>query len=166
MNKIVLNFGRFFILIAVQILICNYVHLFGYINPYLYILALLLLPNQTPRWLQYLIAFITGFIIDIFLCSYGVQSFACVLMICIRPAIERLVSGYKEIQSENMFSEKFGQMAVYVLMLVFIHHLSVMLLEAFTFRNFLHNLIVVMGNTLFTSFLIIVIELLFLTRKH
>jgi hypothetical protein len=145
------------------------VHLFGYINPYLYILALLLLPAQTPRWLQYLIAFGTGLIIDIFLRSYGVQAFACVLMLFVRPLVETLVSGRKRSESRELstFADKeFGKMVVYTLILVFIHHFSVILLEAFTFRHFLHNLLVALGNTLFTSFLIICIAQLFLMQKR
>jgi rod shape-determining protein MreD len=145
------------------------VHLFGYINPYLYIMALLLLPAQTPRWLQYLIAFGTGFIIDIFLRSYGVQSFACVLMLFVRPLIENLISGRKRSESRDLstFADKeFGKMVVYTLILVFIHHFSVMLLEAFTFLYFWRNLLVALGNTLFTTFLIICIEQLFLMQKR
>jgi uncharacterized protein (DUF983 family) len=86
-----------------------------------------------------------------------------------RPAIENLVSGRKRSESSDLstFADKeFGKMIVYILILVFIHHFSVMFLETFTFRHFWRNLLIALGNTLFTTFLIICIEQLFLVKKR
>jgi cell shape-determining protein MreD len=138
-------------------------------------MALLLLPAQIPRWLQYLIAFATGYIIDIFLGSYGVQTFACVLMLFMRPLVEKLVSSKRKrryessnssTQAGKMPGKTFGKMAVYILLLVFIHHLSVVLLETFTFQRIDFHILIAVGNTLFTSSLIIGIEQLFRIRKQ
>ena len=76
MNKILRdNLLRFAILVPVQILILNYVHLFGFLNPYLYLMALLLLPFNMPKSLQYVIAFATGLIIDICIDTEFVEEF-------------------------------------------------------------------------------------------
>jgi len=48
---------RFFVLVALQVLILNNIQLGGIINPYLYVLFLLTLPVQTPKVLLLFVGF-------------------------------------------------------------------------------------------------------------
>ena len=49
------NLGRYFLgfigIMAVQVLILNNLNLGGYINPWLYVLFILVLPREMPNWL-------------------------------------------------------------------------------------------------------------------
>ena len=55
MNNVTANILRFFLVIIAQIFVLYYIHLFGCVNAYLYLLALLMLPFEVPRWIQYII---------------------------------------------------------------------------------------------------------------
>jgi len=50
------------ILLIIQIFILNNIGLGGYINPYIYVLAILYLPIQTPPWLVQILSFVLGFV--------------------------------------------------------------------------------------------------------
>ena len=66
MNNIVANFLRFIVFLTLQILVFNNIKFLGFINPQIYLIPLLLLPLEMKKWIQYVIAFTTGFIIDMF----------------------------------------------------------------------------------------------------
>ena len=50
-NKILDKYIRFVILVFLQIFILENINLRGYINPYLYVYFILLLPFETAGWL-------------------------------------------------------------------------------------------------------------------
>ena len=67
MTKLVItNILRFLALIVLQVLILNYVYLGGYVVPFIYILAIMMLPTQLGNIPLLLIAFVSGGLIDIF----------------------------------------------------------------------------------------------------
>ena len=67
MNNATANILRFLLVIVAQVFVLINIHLFGCVNAYLYLMALLMLPFEIPRWVQYIIGFVTGFIIDMFI---------------------------------------------------------------------------------------------------
>jgi rod shape-determining protein MreD len=68
----ILRFGLIFILlILLQVLLLNNIQFSGYVNPYVYIMFILLLPIEIPSWLLLLLSFVTGLIIDFFTGSPG-----------------------------------------------------------------------------------------------
>ncbi|MFZ4059415.1 MAG: rod shape-determining protein MreD, partial [Ferruginibacter sp.] len=71
------NISRFFLLILLQVLVFNNMHLNGYINPYVYVLFILLLPFETPQWLLLISAFLLGFGVDLFSDTMGMHTAAC-----------------------------------------------------------------------------------------
>ncbi|MCU0363051.1 MAG: rod shape-determining protein MreD, partial [Bacteroidales bacterium] len=61
MINTLLKFGSaFLLLILAQVLVFNNIQFSGFINPYVYVLFILLLPLAVPGWLLLLLAFITG----------------------------------------------------------------------------------------------------------
>jgi len=64
MTKLVLtNIFRFLLLIVLQILLINYVSFGGYLIPFIYILAVLMLPTRLGNIPLLLIAFAAGAIV-------------------------------------------------------------------------------------------------------
>lgn len=168
MNKIVVNILRFILLIAVQVLVCNHVHLFGFINPYIYILIFLLLPLEIPKTAQYLIAFGAGLIVDIFSMTYGVHASASLLVAFVRPYLVNMLNGRHAPEGPDrpVPGEKdFKWLLLYTLILVFIHHFTITLLETFNLKEFGRTLWVSVVNTLFTSLVILCIEYIFIPVK-
>ena len=66
MIKQILNFTLLFVfLVLLQVLVLNNIQLSGYINPYFYVLFILLLPFETANWLLLILAFALGISIDV-----------------------------------------------------------------------------------------------------
>src|SRR5664280_2081310 len=101
----ILRFGLIFILlILLQVLLFNNIQFSGYVNPYVYIMFILLLPIDIPSWLLLILSFVTGLIIDFFSGSPGMHTSATVLVAFIRPYILRIVSpsdGYESVTGRN-----------------------------------------------------------------
>lgn len=108
----------------------------GYINPYIYILFLLLLPFDTPRWLILVLAFSLGLSVDTFQNTMGLHAFSCVLIAyCRRPILHFLLPQLKNKKQTNLeFSlQEFGlqRALIYTSSMVLIHHLFLFFLESF-----------------------------------
>lgn len=168
MNKAIVNILRFIILIAVQVFICNNIDFFGFLNPYIYILALLLLPLEIPKSAQYLIAFATGFIIDMFSLTFGMHASASLLVMLARPYIVNLLNGRhttEGIEKPIPGVKDFNWLLAYTLILVFIHHFTFTLLEVFNFHEFFRTLGISLLNAIFTTLIILCIEYIFIPVK-
>ena len=77
MKMVLQNIVSFIVLVLVQVLVLNNIHFMGYINPYIYILFILLLPVRFSRHFTLILAFVLGLIIDAFSNTYGVRIFNC-----------------------------------------------------------------------------------------
>lgn len=166
MINIISNVLRFLILIIIQIAVCQQINLFGYITPSIYLLALLLLPLELPLSVQYIIGFISGLWVDAFAHTLGVCSFAATLMMFARPYIANFLNGssennYEAIDRPIPGVKDFRWIFFYTLALVSFYEISSTLLETMTFKNFGHTFLVILGNTIFTVFVILCTEYIF-----
>jgi rod shape-determining protein MreD len=78
-NSIIRYFIIFIILILLQVLLFNNIQFSGYINPYVYIMLILLLPVEIPAWSLLLISFFTGLTVDFFTGTPGMHASATLL---------------------------------------------------------------------------------------
>lgn len=169
MNNIISNILRFVVVILLQIFICNYINLFGFVTPALYLLALLLLPLELPKSAQYIIGFFTGLIIDMFTHTLGVNTAACVVVMFVRPYIVRLLNGRSTVEGVDHPEpgiKDFKWIFAYVLLLSFLHQFMVVMLETSSFRNFGHTQLAILCNTVFTAFVILCVEYIFFPTKR
>ena len=60
MYIILRNIVRFMVVILFQVLVMDNVMINGYMIPYIYILFILLMPFETPRWAQLILGFLLG----------------------------------------------------------------------------------------------------------
>ena len=81
------NIIRFFTVILLQILIFNNIEVSGYLNPYFYVIFILLLPFEVPGWLLLSTAFALGFTMDMFMSTPGMHASATVFMAFLRPFV-------------------------------------------------------------------------------
>ena len=86
-NALLNNIARFILLLAAQIIIFNKFNLFGFINPYPYILFIILYPVNTNKNNLLIASFLLGITMDLFCNSGGVHAAACVVLAYIRPQI-------------------------------------------------------------------------------
>jgi len=151
----------FVLLILLQVLLFNNIEFSGYVNPYVYVMFILLLPIEIPSWLLLLLSFGTGLIIDFFSGSPGMHTSATVLIGFVRPYVLRLVSprdGYESGSDPSMLAYGFRWFATYTLLMVLIHHTALFYLEVFRFADFFRTLLRVILSTLFSTGFILLIE--------
>ncbi len=152
----------FISLILVQVLILNQVQFNGFVNPYIYVLFILLLPLSTPRYLLLILAFLLGLVVDIFLNSLGIHAAASVFIAYIRPFIIRVISNREEDRSDypGMKQNSFGWFLSYISIMVFSHHLILFYLEVFSFSHFFVTLGRVIISSVFSIFVIVLSQFL------
>jgi hypothetical protein len=162
MINTILRYGLIFILLILsQILIFNNIQFSGFVNPYVYLLFILLLPMEIPSWLLLLLSFALGLLIDFFSGSPGVHTSATVLAGFVRPYILRIVSprdGYESGSNPSMFNYGFRWFASYALLMVLIHHIILFYFEVFRFADFFRTLLRVILSTIFSMTFILLIE--------
>jgi hypothetical protein len=158
----ILRFGIIFILlILLQVLLFNNIQFSGYVNPYVYVMFILLLPIEIPSWLLLLLSFFTGLIIDFFSGSPGMHTFATVLAGFVRPYVLRLVSprdGYESGPDPSMMVYGLRWFTTYALLIVLIHHFALFYIEVFRFADFFRTMLRVLLSTVFSMTFILLIE--------
>ncbi|WP_018619306.1 hypothetical protein [Spirosoma luteum] len=165
-REIVSTAFLFLLYLTLQILLVRNLVLFDYAFCFIYIACILLLPNETSfSWLL-LIAFATGFVVDIFYNTPGMHAAATVLMAFCRPLVVRSQIDVPGLESRIEFSlNELGTGAFfrYVFILALIHHTALFFIEASSLTLFIPTLIRVGASTLFTTFSIVLIQ--FFTRN-
>ena len=164
-NEIFINSVRFIILVMFQILILNHINFLGFVNPYIYVLFILLYPINGNKSLLIFVSFLLGLSIDIFGDSVGIHAAASVFIAFIRPFILKFSFGVS--YEYNMIKiNKAPPVAkmVYVIAMVFLHHFVLFVLEIFS----LSHIILILKSTLLSgifSVLLIICTLLLFSRK-
>jgi hypothetical protein len=159
----------FIVLVLLQVLVLNRINFSGYINPYLYVLFILILPFETPGWLLLISSFLIGFSVDIFSNTLGMNAAASVFMAFCRPLVIRLVTTPREFEPNmepGIRDIGFRWFLSYSLILIFLHHLVLFYLEAFSFTQFFSTLLRATLSTVFTLALVILSQYLFFMRKR
>lgn len=167
MNDILQHIIRFFVLTSIQILILNNVQISGYINPFVYILFVMLLPPKMPKAIVLILAFIMGFTIDVFSDSYGVHSSATVLLAFLRPKVLALVSvkGGEDLEAIGIKQLRINRFFTYSSILCLIHHFTLFYLEAFRLNEFFDTFLRALYSSFFSILMILMIESLRSNQK-
>lgn len=160
MNKPFQHITRFFTLVAFQVFILNNIQVSGYINPYVYILFILLLPPKLPKAMVLMLGFLMGFTMDVFADSYGIHTTATVLLAYVRPSILSLVSvkGGEDLEAISIKQLKFGRFFTYSGLLCLIHHFTLFYLEAFRLNEFFATFGRAFISTAISLMLILLVE--------
>lgn len=168
MNKTVLQIIRFVVLVLFQVLVINHIRLGGYVHPHIYLIFIMLLPFNTPKWQLLVLGFVLGLSIDLFTGTPGLHAGATTLMAFCRPSIIKLVSG--NLKFENIQEPSLGQidgmwMFRYVLCMVFVHHFALFFLESVSFHLIGQVLLRILLSVPVSIFLIMMILYIFKREK-
>jgi rod shape-determining protein MreD len=167
-SDVIGNIVRFLFLVFVQVLILNNIQLSGYLNPFLYVLFILMLPFQTPKWLILVLAFVIGISIDMFSNTGGLHAAASVFMAFLRQPVLKLISprdGYDAGQRPTIQQFGPGWFFSYAGILVLLHHLFLFYMETFHITEFFSTFLRVILSSLFTLSLIFVSQFFFSNSK-
>ena len=167
MNSIVaINTARFILLVLLQVLVLNHINFLGYINPYIYILFIILYPVKNNSSLFIFLSFLLGLCVDIFSDSGGVHAAASVTIAFLRPGFLKSVFGaLYEHQTIKFSNIDLAPKVSYIALITIVHHLILFALEIFS----LSKIILIAQKTLFSSIFTIIICILvtiIFTRKN
>lgn len=165
MIRDLLRYGvMFVVLVLIQILILNNIQLGGYINPFLYILFILLLPFQTPAYLLMFLGFAMGITIDIFSNTLGIHCSATVFLAFIRPYVIQLISG-RDTQdlgiAPGIKGLGFVGFLKYTIILVLCHHLFLFYIEVFSFSGAIYTLLRSLLSAALSIILVVISQYIF-----
>ncbi|MBL0014390.1 MAG: rod shape-determining protein MreD [Flavobacterium sp.] len=164
-SAIFVNIARFLLLLAAQILIFNNLDFLGYINPYPYILFIILYPVNGNKTGLLLASFFLGLILDMFCNSGGVHAAASLLLAYYRPYIFKFSFGlsyeYQTVKLNDVLTpERFSFLAIAVVL----HHFVLFILEVFRMSFLLEILMKTVASTIFT--LIVCILIIYLIKPN
>jgi rod shape-determining protein MreD len=156
----------FVVIVLIQIVLMNNIQFSGFINPYFYILFIILLPINIPRYLLLILGFILGITIDIFSNTPGIHASATVFIAFLRPFI---INSYNLDDQEKMMIPSILNIGVkwfikYLVIMIIAHHFFLFFIEVFSFSGFLHTLLRCILSSIFT-FVFILISQFIIFRK-
>jgi rod shape-determining protein MreD len=167
MYILVRNIVRFLIVILFQILVMDNVMINGYMVPYVYLIFILLMPFESPRWLILISGFLLGIAIDLSEHTLGLHTAATVLAAFLRPYFLNLLAprdGYEPDSFPRIHYYGFSWFLKYTILLVFVHHFALFYLEVFRLQEFLSTLLRVVLSSLLSASTIVLSQY-FVFRK-
>ena len=159
MNSALLgNIARFILLLVAQVLIFNRIDLFGFINPFPYVLFIILYPVNGNKSSLLAASFLLGLLMDMFWNSGGVHAAACLVLAYYRPAIFKFSFGlsyeYQTVKLNDVLTpERFS----FILIAVVLHHFVLFVLEVFKISFLWDILVRTVLSTIFTILICIII---------
>ncbi len=167
-NTLIRNIIRFIALVVMQVLVFDNIRLGNYIHPYIYVLFIMLLPFDTPKWRLLVEGFVIGMLVDLFNGTPGLNAAATVFMAYMRPYIIGITTRKSDIEDKTAPSvSEMGLQwfLLYGLLLLLLHNLLLFWLEAFSIRLLGTVLLQVLLSAPFSLFVIILIIYVFKPLK-
>lgn len=153
----------FLLLVVVQVLLLNNLHLFG-VQAYLYVMFIITFPISVSSKILMPISFLLGLCVDVFSGTYGVHAAATTFAAFVRPLLLRLivpVNDATQIESLSLPKQKLNFVGFAVVM-VLLHHFALLMLEAFSFK---HIGVVAVKTLLSSVYTLLLMFCLFLFQK-
>ncbi|MDR0874234.1 MAG: rod shape-determining protein MreD [Prevotellaceae bacterium] len=128
---------RFAFLVLLQGILLNNIQLFGYVNPYLYIIFLITLPCRMRREWVLVVGFLLGLSIDVFGNTFGIHAFATTFAAFARYYLLRIFEPRNDYEELVPSITTFGLGAFfrYSLLMVLIHHSLLFFIDYFSFAS-------------------------------
>ena len=166
MSSLLKNIIRFVFFILVQAFVLDKVPpLHQFVKPILYFLFILWLPFGMNRSIQMILAFIFSLCMDYFSGTPGLHVVPCVLVAYVRPFLLNILLSQEKTEvsyaEPSITSLGWAQYSVYVIVLTFVHHACLVLIEWLQFGNFVFFIGKVAASTAVSIVLIFVTEMLF-----
>jgi len=153
---------KFILLVLLQVLILDNFLLFGYINPYVYIIFILFLPTSINRSALLISGFLLGLCVDVFNDTGGVHAAATLIISFLRPFILRLSFGLSyDYNTLKISKADFKSQLLYFTLMVAIHHIFLFSFEYFSFDLIINILKNTLLSLVLTEIFIILLVKLF-----
>ena len=145
----ILHIFQFFLLLFLQSFLLNNINLFGFINPNLYLLFIIIYRLDGDPTLLIIIGFVMGLLLDLLTQGSGGHTIATLTIAFLRLSIIKFSFGVNyDVPMGMIKGSLLRQRLLYFMLMVVIHHLVLYSIVYFSFDN----TITILKNTLFTSF--------------
>ena len=165
-NSTGVRFGILFAsLVLVQVLIFNHILLFGVAVPLVFIFFIISLPVGMNINILYTLAFLLGLTVDVFSDTAGLNALSCVLLAALKnPVFYAYVQ--KDDKSRFIFPSistiGWTNYAKYLITMTAIYCVLLFSFEYFSFASFGLLLLMIIGSTILTFFLLLALEAIFM----
>lgn len=161
-SYLLISILRFTVLFLAQVWLFNNIEFWGFLNPFVYILYVLLYPVNANKSFLLISSFFMGLLMDMFFNTGGVHTTATLVLAYIRPTLFRFAYGVSYEYNTIKITDKFtSETFVLVLLSVGIHHFILYNLEIFKIAMLWDILWKSLANIVLTTTTVILI-LLFL----
>ena len=140
---------QFFLLLFLQSFLLNNINFFGFINPNLYLLFIVIHRLNSNPTIFILLGFILGLLIDLLNQGSGGHTIATLTIAFLRPYIVKFSFGVNyDLPMGMVKGSPLSQRLIYISTIILVHHLLLYSVIYFS----IDNTLTIIKNTLFTSF--------------
>ena len=148
------------ILVLLQALLLNRIHLFGVATPLAYVYFVLQFSRKAKPWISMVVCFMLGVVIDMFSNTPGLAASSLTFLAFVRPLV---LEAFLRNEDPEDFVPSFRTMGIvryffFALLIVLLYCVTLFSLEAFTFTHWYEWALNVTGCTVLTFILILVTE--------
>ena len=154
----------FILYLLLQVTLVRNMILFDTAFCYVYVAFIILLPFEIGPVLLMVIAFLCGFMVDIFYDSLGIHAAASVLIAFLRPFWTKTIpprGGYEMGMKPTIKIMGFSWFLTFTLPLILIHHSVLFFVEAGGMHLFGFTLVKVISSTILTFLVVVILQYLF-----
>lgn len=156
-SQILKMIGSFVLLILAQVLLFNQINIFGFVNPMLYLLFLVMYPFDKNQTFYIFIGFILGFFIDFLSQTGGAHTIASLTVSYLRPIIMKYSYGLTSEKPKSLLTDpRKTNNFFFLLVFISVHHLIYFAIAYFSADAFL----LIIKNSLFTIIFSLILILL------
>ncbi len=170
MVKQIINFSILaLLLMAVQVLVCNNISIFGIATPFIFIYLIIRLPITLHINWTLTIAFFSGLIVDIFSDTQGMNAMACTLLGALRIPIFNLYTTRRDEITNPIPSTKslgIGAYLKYMLTMTLCYCFIIVCIDTFSLHGFVASLLRIAGSTAITFVILLGIDSIVNTRHE
>ena len=151
--------GFLLLIIALQALVFNHVHIYGYATPFICVYFILTLPLSTPRWAKLLWGFGIGLVQDMFANTPGIMAATLTMVAMLQNFLLTLLGAQNNEDKDEAVSPSLISLGMipflrYMAVGVLLQNTLFYLLVTFSFASFTDIVLNITGSTIL-SFLII-----------
>lgn len=163
-------FGRIrqiMIILALQVLVFDYIHLWGYATPLLGVMVVVYSPLSDNRVTNLVMSFMSGIVMDMFTNSPGVAAASMTLASFVQhPLLEMMVPKDSD---ENMLPSwhtmGMSSYSAYLAIMLAVYHVAYFVLEVFSFINPVDMIISIVSSYVLSFILAMSFELFRFAKK-
>lgn len=162
MQRFVEFFILFLVLLVLQGFVFAHIDLYGLVNPYVYIMVLLLLPMRIKGWQALFVGFVLGAVMDLLSGNCGLHTICTTWLAFVRPMVLHFTAGRDEVELGGLpISRRIGvgRFMSYVMIMSLLFGIPFFALEAMTLVGWGFLVIRILCSSVLTAVVIYFIQL-------